>query len=141
MKISGINHINIVVSEAQLANEVAFYEQVIGLTQGLRAPSRRNGAWLYCNDQPIIHLSVVEEELHRGGDTHFNHVALGCSGLDGLLAALAERNIPYEIDYRSPPEMTQVFILDPVGVKVELNFPGEKPATQQNYRYDTRANT
>jgi len=138
MKISGINHINIVLTEAQLADVVAFYVDVIGLTQGLRAPSRRNGAWLYSDGKAIIHLSVVEESLYQGSNTHFNHVALGCSGVDDLLTGLAQQNIAYEIDYRSPPEMTQVFLYDPVGVKVELNFPGEKPATLQDYRYDTR---
>lgn len=140
MKISGINHINIVVTEEQLPEMVAFYEQIIGLGQGIRAPSRRNGAWLYADGQAIIHLSVVEEKLYAGSDTHFNHVALGCSGVDTLLEKLASRHISYEIDYRSPPEMTQVFLRDPVGVKVELNFPNEKPSTLQDYRYDTRAN-
>ncbi|MGZ8227962.1 MAG: VOC family protein [Methylococcaceae bacterium] len=141
MKVSGINHINILVTPEQLPGVAAFYEQFVGLTQGLRAPSRRNGAWLYCDDKAIIHLSVVEETLYQGSDTHFNHVALACTGVDQCLETLERSNIAYEIDYRSPPEMTQVFVLDPVGIKVELNFAGEKPTKlNQEYRYDSRAN-
>lgn len=128
MKVSGINHINIVVTPEQLPEVTAFYEQVIGLTQGLRAVSRRNGAWLYCNDTAIIHLSVVEESPYTGSDSHFNHVALACTGVDSCLQTLERHNIAYDIDYKSEPEMTQVFIFDPVGIRVELNFAGEKIA-------------
>jgi catechol 2,3-dioxygenase-like lactoylglutathione lyase family enzyme len=129
MKVSGINHINIVVTSEQFPDVVAFYEQIIGLTQGLRAVSKRNGAWLYCGgNAPIIHLSVVEEMPYTGNDTHFNHVALTCTGVDGCLNTLEHNNIPHTIDYRSPPDMTQVFVYDPVGTKIELNFAGEKPS-------------
>ncbi len=128
MKVSGINHINIVVTLRQLPEMTAFYEQVIGLKQGLRAASRRAGAWLYCGDTAIIHLSVVEETPYSGADTYFNHVAITCTGVDSCLQILDRHAIPYESDYKSEPEMTQIFIVDPVGIRVELNFAGEKIA-------------
>ncbi|MDP2902312.1 MAG: VOC family protein [Methylovulum sp.] len=127
MKISGINHINIVVMSNKLADVVAFYEQIIGLKQGRRAVSKRNGAWLYCGDTAIIHVSVVEETPYPGTDTVFNHVALTCSDVDACLQTLVHNNIPHTIEFRSPPEMTQIFVYDPAGIRIELNFTGEKP--------------
>jgi len=127
MKISGINHINIVTTSEKLAEVVAFYERIIGLKQGMRAVSKRNGAWLYCKDTAIIHVSVVEAPPYPGSDTPFNHVALSCSGVDACLETLARNAIPYTIDFRSPPEMTQIFVFDPAGIRIELNFTGEKP--------------
>jgi catechol 2,3-dioxygenase-like lactoylglutathione lyase family enzyme len=126
MKVSGINHINIVVTSAQLPDVVAFYEHVIGLKQGLRAHSQHNGAWLYCNSTAIIHLSVVEESLYAGSNTHFNHAALACSGVDECLKTLEHYSIHYKVEFKAVPEMTQIFVFDPVGIRLELNFAGEK---------------
>jgi len=126
MKVSGISHINIVVTAEQLPAVTTFYQQVIGLTQGFRTVSRRNGAWLYCGDQAIIHLSEVTEQPTTTLNSHFNHVALACSGLEAGLERLKNHDIPYTMEYRTPPGMTQLFFFDPVGIRIELNFAGEK---------------
>lgn len=128
MKVTGINHINIVVTAAQLPEVTAFYEQVVGLVQGPRAISRRNGAWLYCDggNQPIIHLSEVQEPPSSTVGSHFNHLALACSGLDAGLARLRQHGVVYIMEYRDPPGMTQLFFYDPVGIRIELNFAGER---------------
>jgi catechol 2,3-dioxygenase-like lactoylglutathione lyase family enzyme len=127
MKVLGINHINIVLTEEQLAQEIAFYEQVLGLTPGYRAPSTRNGAWLYSafNEVALIHLSVIGTEEDVSGENHFHHVALTCTGVDATLKLLADNAIAYRFEQRNAPAMTQIFIVDPVGIRVELNFPGE----------------
>lgn len=126
MDIVGINHINIVVTSAQLPDVVTFYEQIIGLRQGVRAVSKRNGAWLYCHETAIIHLSVVETAPYAGADTHFNHVALTCRDVADWVNHLNQHQIRYDIDYRPSPEMTQLFLYDPVGIRIELNFSGER---------------
>ncbi len=125
MKVAGIDHINIVVTAEQLPVVAAFYQHVIGLTPGPRAVSRRNGAWLYCGEQAIIHLSEVEESPIATADSHFNHVALACSGLVAGLSRLKEHGVDYTMEYRDPPGMTQLFFYDPVGIRIELNFAGE----------------
>lgn len=126
MKVAGINHINIVVTAQQLPVVTAFYEQVIGLRLGPRAISRRNGAWLYCDGQPIIHLSEVLELPISPIGSHFNHIALACSGLEEGLSKLRGHGIDYVMEYRDPPGMTQLFFYDPVGIRIELNFAGER---------------
>lgn len=128
MELLGINHINIVVTATQLPLMVAFYEQIIGLRQGQRAVSKRDGAWLYCHDTAIIHLSVVEAAPYAGRDALFNHVALSCTGVAAWMGHLNQHAIPYEIDYRPSPEMSQLFLYDPAGVRIELNFAGERLA-------------
>lgn len=134
MRVSGINHINIVVTAEQLPEVTAFYEQVVGLVQGQRAISRRNGAWLYCDNQPIIHLSEVQELPSSTIGSHFNHIALACSGLEAGLARLKQHGVSYIMEYRDPPGMTQLFFYDPVGIRMELNFSGERiDAPEQTY--------
>lgn len=127
MKVLGINHINIVLTEEQLAQEIAFYGQILGLTPGYRALSTRNGAWLYSayNNVALIHLSVIGADEDVSGENHFHHVAFTCAGIDATLKILTDNAIPHRFEQRNAPEMTQIFITDPVGIRVELNFPEE----------------
>jgi extradiol dioxygenase family protein len=126
MPITGINHINIEVSTEQLPKVRMFYEDVLGLKIGFRAKSKRDGAWLYAGNQPVIHLSVNDEPL-TSNKTCFNHVAFACNGLAQCKRDLDIQGIEYMLEQRSlaDKEMTQIFLYDPVGIKIELNFAGE----------------
>jgi catechol 2,3-dioxygenase-like lactoylglutathione lyase family enzyme len=126
MAITGINHINIELSAEQLPREIEFYQDVLGLKSGFRAKSKRDGAWLYAGNQPVIHLSVSEMPLTTQ-NTNFNHVALACHGLASVVRDLNINGIEYSLEQRSlaDKEMTQIFFFDPVGIKIELNFAGE----------------
>ena len=127
MAVTGINHINIEVSAEQLPKVKAFYEEVLNLKPGFRAKSKRDGAWLYAGNTPVIHLSVTEDRMNESDKIHFNHVAFACSELIDFKNHLDNRNIPYDLEQRSLAdcEMTQIFLYDPVGIKIELNFAGE----------------
>jgi catechol 2,3-dioxygenase-like lactoylglutathione lyase family enzyme len=127
MAVIGINHINIEVTAEQMPKVKAFYEEVLGLKPGFRSKSKRDGAWLYAEDQPVIHLSVTEDWMNESDKIHFNHVAFACSGVAKFKQDLDLNNIQYSLEQRSlaDKEMTQIFFYDPVGVKIELNFAGE----------------
>lgn len=127
MAVLGINHINIEVTANQLQAVKAFYEEVVGLTPGFRTKSRRDGAWLYGNGIPLIHLSVTEDRLNSNDKAHFNHVAFECRGLIEFKNGLDKKNIPYHLEVRplEDRDMTQIFFHDPVGIKIEMNFAGE----------------
>jgi catechol 2,3-dioxygenase-like lactoylglutathione lyase family enzyme len=127
MAVIGINHINIEVTAEQLPKVKAFYEEILGLKPGFRSKSKRDGAWLYAEDQPVIHLSVTEDWMNESDKIHFNHVAFACSGVAKFKHDLDLNNIQYSLEQRSlaDKEMTQIFFYDPVGVKIELNFAGE----------------
>ena len=128
MKVTAINHINIVLTEQQLPNILDFYEHILGLTPGYRAPSTRNGAWLYAegNRLALIHLSVIPDDGHLQGETHFHHIALTCVGVDAFIGVLKARHIPYRLEERWAPKITQLFFEDPVGIRIELSFSNEK---------------
>lgn len=127
MKVLGINHINIVLTEQQLNETIAFYGQVLGLTPGYRAKSTRNGAWLYSQYNPValIHLSVIGTDEDVSGENHFHHVAFTCTDVNAMIKKLTELAVPYRLEQRNAPEMTQLFFVDPVGIRIELNFAEE----------------
>jgi len=124
MAIKGLDHITI--HTADLDRARAFYEAVLGLRSGDRPPFRFSGAWLYCDAAPIVHL--VHDDVAQGGSTApIDHVAFAAGDLGAVIARLSEYGIAY--DYVEVPgrDMRQVFVRDPDGVRIELNFgPGER---------------
>jgi hypothetical protein len=98
----------------------------IGLVVGARPSFRRNGFWLYAGNEPIVHLTACDETDVRVngeiGRNFFDHVAFSCKGLSGIIERLQHFSIPYEMVEITSLGQIQVFIRDPAGVGLELNF-------------------
>lgn len=127
-----LDHVNIRVSPDLLASVRRFYVEVVGLVDGARPPFGSVGHWLYAGTQPVIHLSVLragdipgstaapQAESASGGAV--DHIAFGCDDLDGMLSRLAALGIAYRSATVPLLEQTQLFLRDPAGNGVELNF-------------------
>lgn len=117
-----VHHIGITAPAAVLDQVADFYDIALGLKPGYRPEFfGLGGKWLYSGDLPIVHL--LEDEARDGSKSgYFDHFALRCHDYDGVVARLSQHNIEYsEID--SPDvQQRQVFITDPAGNSVELNF-------------------
>ncbi|MBV9211220.1 MAG: diguanylate cyclase, partial [Acidobacteria bacterium] len=57
-----------------------------------------------------------------------DHIAFSCKGLAGIVERLTRLQIPYEVDEVSALRQVQLFLRDPAGVGVELNFVDESLA-------------
>jgi len=122
MSVSGIDHFNITTSEAIIERCRAFYVEVLGLREGPRPPFRSRGFWLYAGKNPIVHLTISDADRPAPSAAPLDHIALACSGLDEMLARLAQHAIAYEIDRVPDSNVAQIFLRDPAGVALELNF-------------------
>jgi catechol 2,3-dioxygenase-like lactoylglutathione lyase family enzyme len=124
MAITSIHHISITACQ-QLVDEVAqFYTNVLGLTEGYRPDFGVAGNWLYKDDHPLVHLLVLDNE--SGSNGYFDHIAFLCTDLPGMIEKLQSYNVEYSVFEMPELKQTQLFITDPAGIKVELNFHGEK---------------
>jgi catechol 2,3-dioxygenase-like lactoylglutathione lyase family enzyme len=132
MKITGLSHFNITAPYELLERVRDFYVEVLGLAVGDRPGFRREGFWLYAGDEPVVHLTACAADDPRAGGeaglSFFDHVAFSCSGLAGVIERIKHSNIPYEVAEVPSLRQVQVFVRDPAGVGVELNFVSEFPA-------------
>jgi catechol 2,3-dioxygenase-like lactoylglutathione lyase family enzyme len=123
----GLNHINIGCSASELPAIERFYGDVLSLRRGFRPAFLNDGLWLYHGERPIVHVVARfpdgwNHEPHRGG---FDHIAFSMTGA----AEVRERleRLGYTFEQQNVPEAGfQIFLCDPAGNKVELNFPGNE---------------
>lgn len=137
--VGGLSHVTLLCSPAQLASVEVFYTQVIGLTSGARPSFEFSGTWLYAGDEPIIHLAAVLQDAASastaasssrsavpGGALStgpIDHVAFR---VNGTVSASREQLNRQCIPFTEAPvpgfPLYQLFLNDPLGVKIELNF-------------------
>jgi catechol 2,3-dioxygenase-like lactoylglutathione lyase family enzyme len=105
-----------------------FYVDVIGLSEGWRPDFDFEGHWLYAGDAPILHLMVSEEGsvTNDGGISsttgHLDHIALTAADLTAVESRLVELGQVYKKKLIPGFNVTQLFLHDPIGLGVELNF-------------------
>ena len=122
--ITGLDHINIDTSKPD--ETVAFYEDVLGLEN--RPQDRPDfgfpGAWLFLGERPVVHLNFIDEDDRFWQRSAFNHIAFEGSDFVGMCALLSDRGLKYRTSERPEISLSQIFVDDPNGVRVEVNIRG-----------------
>lgn len=127
MTVVSLNHINIKAPQALLDEIRDFYVNVVGLAEGQRPNISIKGYWLYAGESAIVHLM---DSAYRGGDdsllsvgtSHLDHFALTCRDIDATEARLKSLGVEYRRNDRPEYGISQLFLEDPTGMGVELNF-------------------
>jgi catechol 2,3-dioxygenase-like lactoylglutathione lyase family enzyme len=122
MRISGFQHINIRSADAERTRD--FYVRILGLRAGDRPPFQSTGYWLYLGDQPIVHLvQRGPDESVNSGSGNLDHVAFCGVDLEATRAALTAAGVPFREAVVPRDQTLQIFVRDPDGIMLELNFP------------------
>lgn len=124
MPVSALNHYNLRAPRELLEQLRAFYCEVIGLFQGERPPFQSHGYWLYAGGTAILHLSEARPGEHRAANVvnTFDHVAFSCSGRKEMELHLARQGVAFETAVVPQSGQVQLFLRDPAGNGIELNF-------------------
>lgn len=125
-----------------------FYVDVMGFKEGFRPPFKFPGLWLYRGgdeaEYGVVHIIGIDANDPSGlveylgdkaaeglkGSGAVDHVAFLATDLPDMHRRLKAAALPYR--ERTVPSLGlhQVFVEDPSGVTIELNFPAsEAPAS------------
>ena len=124
--ILSINHIQLVAEKDLVLKLRDFYCNVVGLTEGFRPSFERFGFWLYIGDKDVLHLVTPKEGDGRSPQkSSFDHIAFKTANHQDVLKKLKSLNILFEEKPIPGMSAHQIFLRDPAGNRVELNFDGD----------------
>ena len=135
MYLKTFEHVLILADDLKKTKE--FYVDLLGLKDGYRPDFPFPGHWLYLNEDDkaaCIHLAmrkqgdgqdyyIGEKNNVKSGSGAIDHVAFNCEDIDSMKEMFDNKS--FEYTHRKVPgfPLEQLFVDDPDGVKVELNFP------------------
>jgi len=123
MAVTEMNHFTVLTDD--LDRTRAFYVGLLGLSDGPRPPLGFPGAWLYAGERPVLHV-IAGRELPAERRGVLDHMAFSARGLTDVTARLDAAGIPYDLKRQAESRVWQLFVFDPNGARVELDFdPGE----------------
>ena len=121
-----LDHFNI--RTRKLGDTVRFYEDVLGLEKGPRPNFAFPGAWMYSDGKAVVHIvdisATSEPQKPDSGVVH--HVAFVSRGFDGMTQRLKTKGMKFEARQVPGGELWQIFVHDPNGVMIELNYEAAK---------------
>lgn len=121
MSAKSFNHINIKAPADLLKNCRDFYVQVVGLREGARPSFSESGYWLYGDaSDALIHMTVSNDRV--GGSSYYDHVAFNCDDLAQMRERISECALSFKESLLPDGSKLQIFLHDPCGLRVELNF-------------------
>ncbi len=130
MQVNGLNHINIVTGD--MAATTAFYEGLFGMVVGPIpvAPPGFDGRWISdAGGNPIIHVQAYNADRHgelkTGLGGALDHIALTCAGFADTQQRCDDLGIAFRVNDRQFGDLRQIFVTDPNGVSLELNYLGD----------------
>lgn len=134
MSIDKLDHYSI--RTRDLESTRRFYTEVIGFTVGPRPNFNFPGIWLYQDGVALVHVVGVDPDDPSGliaylgdkaldestGGGSIDHVAFIATDLEGMRTQFRGQDIAFR--ERSVPNLAlhQIFLEDPNGITIELNF-------------------
>ncbi|MEZ5853294.1 MAG: VOC family protein [Hyphomicrobiaceae bacterium] len=123
------------IQTSDLEGTVKWYEEVLGLRSGPHPDFGFPVAWLYLGDNDVLHLTqgganvsdnrmryLGQQSTATQGSGVVDHVAFRATGLKDMMQHLTGKGISYTRRQVDAQGLFQLFMIDPNGVKIELNF-------------------
>jgi catechol 2,3-dioxygenase-like lactoylglutathione lyase family enzyme len=122
MSVGLLDHFNI--RTRKLGDTVRFYEEVLDLKKGDRPNFAFPGAWMYSEGKPVVHLVDISQtdEPQKPDSGVVHHVAFASHGFSGMKHRLKSKGLPFDVREVPGVEVWQIFVTDPNGVMIELNY-------------------
>lgn len=130
---------HVLIQTTDLGATVRWWEEVLGLKPGPHPDFGFPVAWLYCGEEDVLHITqggagvsanrqayLSQESQAEHGTGVLDHIAFHATELPGTIARLQALGVRYASRRVDAQGLFQLFLFDPNGVKVELNFDGRE---------------
>ena len=143
MNTLSLNHFSI--RTLEIEKTTTFFTQLLGLTVGPRPEFPFPGAWLYNGphddwSNSVLHLIAIDKTNPKGlqqylgdrdpltlkGSGAVDHIAFFATGLEEKLKQLKALSLPYQERTVPVIGLHQIFLEDPNGIVIELNYPAHE---------------
>jgi catechol 2,3-dioxygenase-like lactoylglutathione lyase family enzyme len=131
--VKSLDHVNI--QTRDVAGTAQFFTDVLDLRAGPVFPGADMAAvtWMFdAHDRPLIHITLPGMTFAEDADKPIgpetgalHHVAFECDGHDAMLARLDRLGLTLRTRDIAPIGLRQIFVTDPNGVLLELNYRGD----------------
>lgn len=127
--VTGLHHYTLRCAATELEPLRAFYTRHLGLSVGPRPELPAPGYWLYLGGRPVIHLYAIAATPTPFVQGPLDHVALHAHDLERTRSELRAQGVPFEEAPVPGWPIHQIFLRDPLGLKVELSFELGEPGS------------
>jgi catechol 2,3-dioxygenase-like lactoylglutathione lyase family enzyme len=123
------------IQTADMAATRDWYVKVLGLREGEHPDFKFPVCWLYIGAHDVIHITEGGKNVSANrmqylgqqsdaleGTGVIDHVAFRCTGLKEMIEHLCELGVRFNKRQVDDQGLFQLFLTDPNGIKVELNF-------------------
>jgi catechol 2,3-dioxygenase-like lactoylglutathione lyase family enzyme len=144
MPINKLAHFSVRTTDLEASRR--FYTGILGFKVGFRPPFKFPGLWLYRGgdeaDYGVVHIIGIDKQDPQGlveylgdkdvsalhGSAAVDHLAFLATDLRDMRQRLQDAGITFRERTVPNLELHQVFVEDPSGVTIELNFPAHEAA-------------
>jgi len=133
MPLAFIEHF--LIQSADIEATKDWWVNVLGLRVGPHPDFKFPVYWLYAGDRDVLHLTqggaaVSDNRMKYLGQTSqatqgsgvVDHIGFRCTGLHDMIDHLSKLKVEFKERQVDDQGLYQLFLFDPNGVKVELNF-------------------
>jgi catechol 2,3-dioxygenase-like lactoylglutathione lyase family enzyme len=134
MPLTGLQHLLVLSDDIEATRD--FYRDVLGMHEGERPPLEFPGFWLYLGDQACLHVAEraayaahastlgLEVGGAATGGGAIDHIAFSAGDYEEIAGRIQRAGVD-AIENRVPAAgLLQLFLHDPNGVRIEINFAG-----------------
>ena len=132
MAVEALDHVNVVTSDLDRAE--SFYRALLALDTRPAPPplTRETARWMFdTSGRAVLHLNSLDlprffdRDMAPGPTGALHHVAFRCVGHDDTVARISAMGLDYRGNDVTAIGLRQIFVADPDGVLLELNFFGD----------------
>jgi catechol 2,3-dioxygenase-like lactoylglutathione lyase family enzyme len=135
--LSHIEHVLVQTTDMEATKR--WYVDVLGMRVGPNPDFKFPVCWLYIGDRDVVHVTEgganvsANRHAYLGQQSHdvsgsgaIDHIAFRATGLAETLTRLRRLNVPFKERQVDDQGLYQLFLFDPNGIKVEINFANDE---------------